>query len=148
MNKTCSVCGGPVSDRNASGICTKTFECRSALQTHRHGKKPSGNRKSQRILPIVYDLDTNEEIIDDIAIRIAFEGVRIVSLTITERKIVIEKMIQAGYQFREIANHIGTSPPKLKPLFEELGYELIPRRTPGSAGHEATQIRKRSDQPV
>jgi hypothetical protein len=95
------------------------------------------------LLPIVYDLDTGEEIIDDVAVQIAVEGSRHVGLTVTERKLAIERMIKGGLQYREIADHIGTSPAKLKPLIEELGYELIPRRTTAAKGHEATTIRKR-----
>jgi hypothetical protein len=52
-------------------------------------------------------------------------------------------MIQLQYRFREIAANLGTSPEKLKPVIEGLGYELIPRRQKGGRGlREATEIRK------
>lgn len=142
--RVCRVCSGPISDRNVSGICAKNYECRVAQQARRNAGKPTGRKKgdSLYLLPIVYDLDNGEEIIDEVAVQIAFEGNRKVGLTTTERKMVMARMIRAGYQYREIADHIGTSPAMLKPVFEEMGYQIIPRRTPGSGGREATEIRK------
>jgi hypothetical protein len=122
--RKCSVCGGPLTAEDMTGICTKNQGCRLAL-------------------PVAYDIDTGAEIIDERAVEIAVQGTRKVALTVTERKLVIKEMISRQYQFREIADHIGTSPQMLRPLFDELGYELIPRRTSKGAGHESTQIRRR-----
>jgi hypothetical protein len=83
------------------------------------------------------------EIVDEVAISTAVAGVRRVALTERERNQAIKTMISRSYRFREIAANLGTSPKKLRPVIEELGYELIPRRQPGGRGlREATEIRK------
>ena len=154
-DRTCSVCGGKLSARNKSGICAKTYECRVEQQLKRYGgeRKRPKRGESMWTLPPAYEidedgnrlLDENDqpiEIVDEIAISIAVSGVRRVPLTERERRMAIETMIKTGWQYREIADHIGTSPAKLKPIIEELGYRLIPRRQPGSTPREATEIRK------
>jgi hypothetical protein len=91
------------------------------------------------------DEDGNKiEIVDATAVRIAVHGQRRVALTETERRLAVLRMIQLDYRFREIASHIGTSPDKIRPVIEGLGYELIPRRQPDGRGmREATEIRKK-----
>jgi hypothetical protein len=84
------------------------------------------------------------EIVDEVAVSTAVSGARRVALTERERNLAIEKMISHGHRFREIAANIGTSPEKLRPVIESLGYELIPRRQSGGRGlREATEIRKK-----
>ncbi len=143
--RICSVCQGPISDRNKSGICAKTFECRSAQQNRRNAGKPSSGLKGDALylLEIVYDLDTEEEIIDDVAINRVVTGGGRAAMTVTERKLALDRMARNGVQYREMADRIGTSPQRIKPILEELGYEVIPRRSGGGPGRDATEIRKR-----
>lgn len=154
--RKCSVCGGPLSARNKSGICAKNYKCRVQQQLSRQGgqrtRPPRG--ESVWVLPPAYEIDEDGnqilddngkpiEIVDEVAVRVAVSGVRRVALTERERRLVIEKMIKTGWQYREIADHIGTSPAKLKPIIEDLGFTLIPRRQAGSHHpREATEIRK------
>lgn len=143
--RTCSVCSGPLSERNKTGICARNYGCRVQQQLRRNGGRPKRPPKgdSAWLLPAAYDLDTGEEIVDEVAIRIAVSGIRRVALTEVERTAAILKMIKTGWQYREIADHIGISPARLKPRIEALGYILIPRRQPGSSHpHQATEIRK------
>lgn len=155
-DRRCSVCGGPLSTRNQSGICAKNYGCRVQQQLRRQGRKRNGPKKGTPpwLLPPAYEIDDDGnqvldkngqpvEIVDEVAIRVAVSGVRRVALTEQERKEVIIKMIKTGWQYREIADHIGTSPAKLRPMIEALGYQIIPRRDPGrSHPTEATEIRK------
>ena len=154
-DRKCSVCQGPLSSRNSSGICAKTFECRVQQQLRRRGgrrvRPPKGD--SAWLLSPAYEIHEDGsqildrdgkpiEIVDEVAIRVAVAGTRRVALTDTERREVIQQMIKTGWQYREIADHIGTSPAKLKPMIEAMGYRLIPRRQPGSkTPREATEIR-------
>jgi hypothetical protein len=148
--RTCSICGGALSVRNTSGICASTFACRSALQE----KRRSGAENPSILLEPAYEIDEDGnqrldewgdpiEIVDEVTVRVLVSGVRRVSFTEHERDLAILAMIKLGYRFKEIANHLGTSTKKLKPLIEELGYELIPRRQPDGKGlRDATEIRK------
>jgi hypothetical protein len=116
------------------------------------------------LLPIVYEIDedgntifVNEagkptpegcggkpiEIIDEVAIDVAVEGLRHVGLTMTERKIVVRRMIAGAWGANEIARHCGTILHRLKPIFTELGYEVMPPRRPnGKRIAAAAEIRR------
>jgi hypothetical protein len=158
--RTCSVCGEPITERNKTGICARTFDCRSALQGVRHANAKSGKTTHvELLLPPAYELEDEGdeyardalgnliEMVDETAIRIAVSGVRCVPMTERERRIAVQKMIDLGYRLREIAANIGTSSTKIRPVIEGLGYELIPRRHPGGHGlREATEIRKIRDE--
>ena len=161
-NRTCSECGGPITLNNKSGICARTHECRSALQRRMNGGKQNGvlNGKpenSQYLLPPAYELedegdeyrlDANGnriEIVDDVAIDIAVRGDRKVGLTETEREVVIMRMISGAWSVHDIAGHCGTIAPRLYPIFERLGYEVVdPKKEPGKQHmHTGRFLRKK-----
>lgn len=128
--RRCEVCCGPITPKNRTGICTRNKACRSALQrkitSGRQNGAENGDPKNSRwLLPTVYDLDTGEEIIDQVAIDVAVEGLRHVGLTETERKIVVERMIKGAWGVSEIARHCGTIPARIEPVINELGYEVV-----------------------
>lgn len=154
-DRECSVCGGSLSVRNTSGICARTFECRSAQQKRRKNRPyPSEPSGAALQLEPAYEIDEagNKildddgmpiEIVDEVTVRILVSGVRRVAYTERERDLAVQRMISYSYRFREIAANMGTSPEKLRPVIEALGYELIPRRQAGGKGlREATEIRK------
>lgn len=154
QKRGCSVCGGPLSERNTSGICARTPDCRSALQSNRRSRREASGSASLLLEP-AYELEEDGdeyardengqliEIVDQVTVRVLVSGVRRVAYTERERDLAILAMIKQKHRFREIATNIGTSPDKLKPVIEALGYELIPRRHPGGRGlREATEIRK------
>jgi hypothetical protein len=69
--------------------------------------KGKGRKHAGRLIPEVRDLDTNEIIIDDVAVHIAISGDRNVSLTATERRIVTRSLVMRGATGKEIAQHLG-----------------------------------------
>lgn len=144
-DRRCEVCSGPITPKNQSGICTRNKECRSALQRVIAGKQTPPTLDTPDncpwLLPIVYDLDTGEEIIDETAIAIAVEGTRHVGLTLTERREVVRRMIAGSWDVQEIAHHCGTTRARLDPIMNELGYEVVPTIKPNGARGRAN-IRK------
>jgi hypothetical protein len=75
------------------------------------------------------------------------EGSRHVGLTVTERKIVVERMIKGVlmglWSANDIARHCGTILHRLKPILEELGYEVVPPRKPnGKRIATAAEVRR------
>lgn len=147
-DRVCEVCAGPITPKNKTGICTANSACRSALQRKWNGGERPGvvsgdPANSPWLLPTVYDLDTGEEIIDDVAIQVAVEGTRHVGLTMTERKIVVQRMIAGAWSANDIARHCGTILHRLIPIFTELGYEVVPPRRPnGKRIAAAAEIRR------
>lgn len=147
-DRVCEVCGGPITPKNKTGICTANTNCRSALQRKWNGGERPGvvsgkPENSPWLLPTVYDLDTGEEIVDQVAIQVAVEGTRHVGLTQTERKEVVRRMIAGAWGANDIARHCGTILHRLKPIFTELGYEVVPPRRPnGTRIAAAAEIRR------
>jgi DNA-binding NarL/FixJ family response regulator len=78
-----------------------------ANAVRRRDATKTDRRRAGKLLTEVRDLDTNEIIIDDIAISIAVRGNRLVSLTQTERRIVTKRLLSRGYEDKEIAAHLG-----------------------------------------
>jgi hypothetical protein len=154
--RCCDSCGGPITPKNKTGICTRTKQCRSELQ-----RRVNGTLAEQEDAPDncpwlsppaylladeddeasderIYRLDANGnriEDVDEIAVDIAVAGTRHVCLTRTERKEVIRRMIQGSWDVNEIARHCGTVRKRLDPIFRELGYEVVnPPRPNGKPG--------------
>lgn len=128
--RVCSVCAGPVDKRNKRGICTRNAKCRS--EGMRARSKPDARRPRRRrapeggwLLQPAYDLEDGSEIIDDVAIQIAFGGSRKVRLTETERQMTVKRMILSGCSVQEMADHLGTIPGTITRILEGLGYETI-----------------------
>ena len=167
--RVCEICSGPITPKNKTGICTASTQCRSALQKKWNGGQRPGvvsgkPENSPWLLPVVYEIDEDGntifvndqgeptpeecgghpiEIIDDVAINVAVEGTRHVGLTTTERRIVVQRMIQGAWGANEIARHCGTILHRLKPIFADLGYEVVPPRRPnGKRIAAAAEIRR------
>jgi hypothetical protein len=117
--------------------------------------KPRRQPAPPRWLPPAYEIDEDGnqlrdgdgnliEIFDEVAVRLTVTGDRVVAITEKERDAAILEMIRRGYLYKEIARNLGTSAVKLRPLIENLGFEVIPRRQEGGGfPREATEIRKR-----
>jgi DNA-binding NarL/FixJ family response regulator len=73
-----------------------------------------------RLIPEVRDLDDNEIIIDDVAIHVAIAGERHVSLTETERRIVVRCLLLRGMDDKEIAQHLGIKVMTAKDIVREV----------------------------
>jgi hypothetical protein len=147
--RCCSVCGGPITIKNVTGICTRNRACRSALQRKMTGGAQNGANNgdpsnSQWLLEPAYELcdepspvcdenggykvDENGnriEIVDEVAIDIAVRGDRRVGLTETERREVIRRMIAGAWSPTEMAHHCGTIVPRIEGILNELGYEIV-----------------------
>jgi len=154
-NRTCSECGGPITLKNETGICTRNQACRSALQRRMTGGAQNGANNgdpsnSRYLLPPAYELcwgdpgercdefgyaldeDGNKiEIIDQVAIDIAVRGDRRVGLTERERVEVIRRMITGAWSPTEMAHHCGTIVPRIEPILTALGYEIVEYKDQG-----------------
>lgn len=98
------------------------------------------------LLEKVYDLDTGEEIIDDVAVGIMVRGDRKVASTEAERLVAADKMIRQGSGVRQVANHIGISVMDAKILICSAGWRMAPdnfyRRRDGSVpGNRTVMVR-------
>ncbi len=172
-DRTCSVCGGPITQKNQTGICTRNRACRSALQRKMTGGAQNGANNgspenSQWLLPPAYELEdegdeyrlvypTDEdgnrlegpgrpiEIVDPVAVDIAVRGTRRVGLTMTERKLAIRRMIAGAWSPTEMAHHCGTIVPRIEPILNELGYEVVAYKDQGknrNSNSKAKTLRK------
>ena len=150
--RSCEVCRGPITPKNKTGICTRNKECRSALQRKITGGRQNGAANgdpsnSRWLLDPAYDLDTGEEIVDQVAIDVAVEGTRHVGLTETERRIVVKRMIQGAWGVSEIARHCGTIPARIEPVINELGYEVV-TATRANGKRRTASIRRKQEPDV
>lgn len=118
----CRNCGGLLSPRNITGYCIKTHECRSAGSAARRQSMATrqGRRQPGKLIPEVRDIDSNELIIDDVAIHVALSGERTVSLTETERRIVVRSLMLRHMDAKEIAQHLGVKVETAKAVMKEV----------------------------
>ena len=80
---------------------------------------------ASNLLEPVFDLDTGEEIVDQVAVSIMVRGQRHVDSTRLERCQATGKMIRYGHGVREIAMHIGCSIPDARDYIACAGYKVI-----------------------
>lgn len=150
--RRCESCGGPITPKNRTGICTRNKACRSALQQRINGKLAEQTEDTPDncpwLLPDAWELselddECSEEriyaldefghripIVDEIAIDIAVEGRRHVGLTQIEREEVVRRMVLGSWGVNDIAHHCGTTRKRLDPIFNKLGYEVVPHIKP------------------
>jgi len=137
-NRTCQVCGGPISRRNSIGICWGKPACR-------------------RIAQAVYDLRTqpthrvkwDERLLkengnfDHIAVEIAISGERKVDMTLRERKAAARVLIREGAGIEVLSRHLGMTVSHALVMIDDMGYEV--RSDPGAAhqGHSKLIMQKR-----
>lgn len=82
--------------------------------------KGKGRKHAGRLIPEVRDIDSNELIIDDVAIHVALSGERTVSLTETERRIVVRSLMLRHMDAKEIAQHLGVKVESAKAVMREV----------------------------
>jgi DNA-binding CsgD family transcriptional regulator len=118
----CRNCGGPISPKNETGYCVKSHECRSMGSAARRQSMATrqGRKQPGKLIPEVRDVDTNELIIDDVAIHVALSGQRTVSLTETERRIVVRSLLLRHMDAKEIAQHLGVKVETAKQVIREV----------------------------
>ena len=69
----------------------------------------------------------DDGLIDELAVRIAVSGARVVRLTSAERDLAARELLERGAGLAELAAHLGTNIPSARRLVAALGYVLGPR---------------------
>ncbi len=116
----CKGCGREIfASRNKSGYCSQNEDCRRKQQLAGWRTYDARVRGKIWILP-------DDGYIDEIAVELTINGVRVVALTDEERMVCLLRMISMSLKPHEMRQRLHVTPKRLNSFLDELGWEVIP----------------------